>query len=61
MSKLFSLIPVGAVDLSHRVGLAPFTRMRESAAASDRSRYPFLNFPQQRMQQTRDFYFVLRP
>jgi 2,4-dienoyl-CoA reductase-like NADH-dependent reductase (Old Yellow Enzyme family) len=33
MSKLFSPIPVGAVDLSHRVGLAPLTRMRESAAA----------------------------
>jgi hypothetical protein len=61
MSKLFSPIPVGAVDLSHRVGLALLTRMRESAAALARSRYPFLNFPQQRMQQTCHFHFSVRP
>jgi hypothetical protein len=61
MSKPFSPIPVGAVALSRRVALAPLARMRESAAASAGSRYPFLSFPQQRMQKTFDFYFALRP
>jgi hypothetical protein len=61
MSKPLSPIPAGAVDLSRRVVLAPVARMGESAAASARSRYPFLNFPQQRMQKTCDFYFALRP
>jgi N-ethylmaleimide reductase len=28
MSKLFSPIRIGAIDLSHRVVLAPLTRMR---------------------------------
>jgi hypothetical protein len=61
MSKPFSPIPVGAVDLSRRVVLARVTRMRESAAASAGLRHPFLNFPQQRMQKTCDFYLALRP
>jgi hypothetical protein len=50
MSKPFSPILVGAVDLSRR-----------PRAASAGARHPFLNFPQQRMQKTRDFYFALRP